>query len=185
MPTTILIKWRSRSANNKGIEFLNTKIDIISYADDLIIFSNNKAGLQESLDIVSEFGKSFEVKFNPDKTVFMTFNSKTNREAQERRKDTWEGEITLDGTTINKVKNFKYLGVELNEENNDKDHIAKRKKSSPIALSKIKSLDILNENTNGYLKGHLYKTFIMSVLYYGAEVIINQKQNVNKLKRID
>ncbi|CAF1085216.1 unnamed protein product, partial [Brachionus calyciflorus] len=46
-------------------------------------------------------------------------------------------------------------------------------------------LDILNENTNAYLKGHLYKTFIMPVFYYGAEVMIHQKQNINELKRIE
>ena len=170
---------------NVGVEIGKSKIDVIAYADDIIIISTTKIGLQETLDMVAQFGTRFEIKFNPDKTIWMVFNSKIKRTVVESRRDSWQGELILDGKIIERVSVFKYLGVEINEENTDKDHLENRKKAAQRALSKLKHLDIICDKTNYFLKGHLYKTYIMPVLYYGSENLDLKKTNINKLERLE
>ena len=50
------------------------------------------------------------------------------------------------------------------------------------ALAKLKNLEIISDRTSPYLKWHLYKTFIMPVLYYGLETIKLSKKNLNSIK---
>lgn len=57
------------SESNCGLNFGKTKIDVIAYADDLLLVSSNKKELQELLDIVTENGRALEIKFNPRKTI--------------------------------------------------------------------------------------------------------------------
>ena len=84
--------------------------------------------------------------------------------------------------TRRRVNKFRYLGVDFDHEYDDKTHIEQRKRATQAALAKLKNLEIINEKTGPYLKGHLYKTFIMPVLYYGMETIKLSKTNLNLIK---
>ncbi|RNA00894.1 RNA-directed DNA polymerase from mobile element jockey-like [Brachionus plicatilis] len=73
------------------------------------------------------------------------FEVKFNPDKTDITDDLWQDKLILDGQEI------------------QQDHLIKRKKAAQIALSKLKSLEILTENTDAFLKGHLYKTYIMPV----------------------
>lgn len=64
-------------------------------------------------------------------------------------------------------------------------HIEKRKKASFAALARLRNLEILTDKTCPYLKGHLYKTFIMPVLLYSIETIKLTRTNINLIKNIE
>ncbi|CAF0778861.1 unnamed protein product [Brachionus calyciflorus] len=173
------------TAQKAGVKLSQIKIDVIAYADDIVVFSNTKKGLQELLNTIADFGRKYEIKFNPDKTLYMIFNNHIKRTVKECNEDRWQGELELDGKAIQKVKVFKYLGFDINDENNDHDHIENRKKAAQKALSKLKNLDILTERTNPFLKGHLYKTYVMPVLTYGFEVLQLKKTVINDIERYE
>lgn len=99
--------------------------------------------------------------------------------------DIWQGDLKLSGRKINKVSSFKYLGVELNDSLDDKFHIEKRIKSAQISVARLRKLEILRNNSNAYLKGHIYKTYIMPILHYGLESINLTKGNVNLITRAE
>ena len=49
------------------------RLNVILYADDILLMCDNYASLQKILNITEEFGKKWELKFNPTKTVYMEF----------------------------------------------------------------------------------------------------------------
>ncbi|CAF1009096.1 unnamed protein product [Brachionus calyciflorus] len=178
----ILIKI---SESKIGMFLDDKKIDVIAYADDILLVSPTKFGLQELVDIVSNIGKELEIKFNPEKTIYSIINRKIKRSINEKRLDLWQNELRLDGQVIKHTHGFKYLGVEFDDDHSDTIHIKKRKKAAQLALARLRNLEIITDQTNAYLKGHLYKTFIMPVLFYGFENINITRSNVNNIKRFE
>ncbi|CAF0805401.1 unnamed protein product [Brachionus calyciflorus] len=102
-----------------GVSFGDLKVDIIVYADDILLIIETRNGLREQLNCVTEYGKENEIKFNPNKSVFMVFNKSTLN----RMEDRWQGPLELAGNRINQVTCMKYLGVEINDKENSLDHI--------------------------------------------------------------
>ena len=137
------------------------------------------------LEAVEEYGDKYEIKFNPDKTYFMIFNQKITRNSQEKRLDTWQEEIMLNGKPINQVPSMKYLGVHISDDDKNKAHIDKRKKAAITALARLNRLGFTSQNIHPNMKGHLYNTYIRPVLYYGLENYHLNKYEKNALKRIE
>ena len=80
---------------------------------------------------------------------------------------------------------MKYLGVEVEENDKNKQHLEKRKRLALSSVARLKSLGIWSEYTNPYLKAHIYKTFIRPVLMYGMETINLLKTEVNGIRQIE
>ena len=49
------------------------KLYLLLYADDIVIFSNTSEGLQNGLDILSEYCSKWKLTVNIDKTKIMVF----------------------------------------------------------------------------------------------------------------
>ncbi len=49
----------------------NTLVNYIMYADDLVVFSPSSAGLQQLLNLCSDYGLEHDILYNPDKSVVM------------------------------------------------------------------------------------------------------------------
>jgi len=62
--------------NSQGIRIGKNKIDIILYADDVVLLSNSALGLQEMIRVVEQYGSKNEVKFNVAKTNILIFHNK-------------------------------------------------------------------------------------------------------------
>jgi hypothetical protein len=60
------------------------KVDILHYADDIVVTSQNKKGGQKQLNLIAKFGLENDIKYNPDKTAFMVFHNTISSEAIER-----------------------------------------------------------------------------------------------------
>ncbi|CAF1104733.1 unnamed protein product, partial [Brachionus calyciflorus] len=54
--------------NEAGFIVGNIKINSILYADDLILICNNILEMNRMLEITENYGKEYEIKFNPNKT---------------------------------------------------------------------------------------------------------------------
>ncbi|RNA01555.1 RNA-directed DNA polymerase from mobile element jockey-like [Brachionus plicatilis] len=164
---------------------ISLKLDIIVYADDILLLSTSKKGLQDLIDIAETYGEKNDISYNPEKTVFMIFNKKTQRPAEVLRKDIWQDNVKLNGIDIKQVKQMKYLGVEITDDNKHIEHLEKRKKSAMAALLKLKSLGLTGPNLHPVMKGHLYKTYVRPVLLYGIESLYLTQRDTLKLKRIE
>lgn len=163
----------------------NMKIDIIVYADDIILISTTKQGLNKQIKEVEKFGTNNEISYNPSKTTFMIFNNSVIRKSDENKCDLWQEELFLNEIKITQVKSMKYLGVIITEDDKNTEHINKRKKSVYAALAKIKTLGTLSNILQPNMKGQLYNAYIRPVLYYGIENFCLNKIEKLAIKRIE
>lgn len=83
-------------------------INALAYADDIVLISKTKAGLQKALDIVEQYCETWRLKINHSKTKTMVF-SRGNRVIK--------AEFTINGTALENVKEFKYLGITIHKKN--------------------------------------------------------------------
>ena len=75
----------------------------LSYADDLCILSPSIKGLQQMLDICTEYGNEFDVLFNPKKTQCMKFS-------KQKKGEDININVNLCDKNLSWVHSFKYLG---------------------------------------------------------------------------
>ena len=85
-------------------------MDIIIYADDILLLSRTRQELQNQLVTVDEFGYNNDLKFNSKKTNFMIFNEKQAKSRDENTLDNWRGELRLGGDVLEEVQTMRYLG---------------------------------------------------------------------------
>ncbi|CAF0743838.1 unnamed protein product [Brachionus calyciflorus] len=171
--------------NKAGLEIDTNKIDIVAYADDVLLVSSTKEGLQQQLNIVQDYGLNNEIKYNPDKTVFMIFHFKLKRNVAELKEDIWQGNLVLDGTAIKRVDTMKYLGVDISEDDRLSKHLSKRKRLVQQALFKLKIIGLQTPFLHPIMKGQLYKTYIRPILLYGLETFYLKLTDINDLKRFE
>ena len=81
----------------------DTLINHFMYADDLAITSPSSAGFQQLLNICSEYGVDFDVKYNAKKSVVMICRTKDDRDLKFPT-------FYLSGQALCVCNNVKYLG---------------------------------------------------------------------------
>ena len=87
----------------EGIDLGTCKICLLLYADDIILFSKNAEGLQESLNVLAEYCDRWKLTVNSTKTKVMIFR-KGGRINQNLR-------FLYKNNVLEIVTKFKYLGV--------------------------------------------------------------------------
>ena len=93
---------RVNENNDSNIYLGNTKVNALMYADDLILLSETKEGLQNLINKVNDFCTERKLSINTKKTKVMVFN----RGNKLIKADLFSNNILLES-----VKTFKYLGI--------------------------------------------------------------------------
>ncbi|KAL0830419.1 hypothetical protein ABMA28_002596 [Loxostege sticticalis] len=91
------------SSMRVGCRIDGVSINNISYADDMVLLSPTVGGLLEMLSVCERYAVEHGLKYNVNKTEYMVF------EAAGKCPET-AGNITLNGLSIKRVTQFKYLG---------------------------------------------------------------------------
>ena len=86
------------------------KINSLFCADDLIILSRSKTGLQNCLDKLSSYCTSWMMKINLKKTKIMVFQKPARKNA--------EFSFLVDGKIIDVVQEYTYLGTRISSSGN-------------------------------------------------------------------
>ena len=138
------------------------KIEVILYADDILLLSNSAEEMQLKIDCAWNYANKHEIKFNPDKTVCMQIVHK---------KIAHKPKFYMNGKPIEYVDLMKYLGVQISCNLTSKQHILKRRQSTmrrsyQLAKSGLDST-VLPPNQ----KAQMYQTYCRPVLVYGLEAI--------------
>ena len=88
---------------NTGCMIGNTLVNHIMYADDLVVFSPSSAGLQQLLNVCSDYGTVHDMKFNIDKSAVMICRTKED-------KCLMFPPFKLAGNILRVLSKYKYLG---------------------------------------------------------------------------
>ena len=84
------------SLPDAGITASGEQLSNIRYADDTTLLENSKEGMEHLAEAVKDESEKFGLKINDSKTNVMVMNG--------------VGKVELDGTELETVNQFKYLG---------------------------------------------------------------------------
>ena len=130
-------------------------IDILMYADDIILTASSAQDAQIMLNEVSKFGETHQIKFNPTKTSLLIYGAK---------KEDQLVNLLLCNQTIVRTTTVKYLGSELADNYSNKQHIQKRKIAVFSSLGNLISSGIINQQMDVFIKINLFKTYLKPLL---------------------
>jgi hypothetical protein len=168
-----------------GLVIGKCSIDIIAYADDILIVTNSKRKAQIMLDEISKYCDQFEIKINADKTVLIIFNYYIERSTADTLLDIWQNDLTLQNVVLTRSHQTKYLGVIISDANDNVEHINKLITSTTKASGAMKSFGLQDEVFSIQMKINMYKTYVMPVLSHGLDVLILSKTQIAMLKRTE
>lgn len=148
---------------NTGAKLIHSKVDIILYADDILLLSNELTGLQKMLIVTEEYGNEFEIKFNPSKTTYMVFGPE--------KKKRNEGLPKFEGECIGRVDSLKYLGCHITKKLSSEMHVNKKRQATNIRIAALKRSVLRNDTTQVRIATQIYKTYCRPILLYGCEAM--------------
>ena len=123
-----------------------TKLNSLFYADDLVILSRFKTGLQTCLNRLSSYCNSWVLSINPKKTKVMIF--------QKRAKKCTESSFHIDNEIIEIVQNYTYLGTLISSTGNFSMALDKLKEKALHALFSLRNTHVspLMSNTAALIR---------------------------------
>jgi hypothetical protein len=132
--------------NTDPVVIGDTSVNILLYADDIVLLSQSKEGLQNSLNILHDFCYTWKLKVNTDKSKIMVFNSNGK---------THLNQFTYNNVDIETVANYCYLGMVLKFKGNFNLAINTLMEKPRKAYFKIKKTIGLNNSYVDFWKNYL------------------------------
>ena len=122
---------------------------VLVYADDIVLIAPSRTGMQKLLNVCQDFGREYNLLYNPDKCEVIMFGTNKNIK-----------DLTLHSKTIPVKNKVKHLGNYLNNNTTDlfdfKNLISDLKIRTNVLLSNFRFLEtksrrnIYNSNCNSF-----------------------------------
>ena len=134
----------------------NLKMNCLSWADDLVLISKTKDGIQNCLNKLSEYCEKWHLTVNTEKTNFMVFGTSKVRT------------LKYNNLTISKVDSYKYLGVIIHKSGKIKYNIEERITKASRAVNMLKGALSSTGNISVDVALSLFDKQILPILTYGS-----------------
>nr|VZI30057.1 unnamed protein product [Spirometra erinaceieuropaei] len=141
-----------------------TTVHELLFADDCALNTTSEEEMQRSMDLFSAACENFGLAINTQKTVVMHQpppNSATAPNAPPQ--------ISVNGTLLQVVENFPYLGSTLSRNTKIDDEVANRISKASQAFGRLQSTVWNRHGLQLSTKLKMYKAVILPTLLYGAE----------------
>lgn len=145
-------------------------LSILMYADDVVLLSTSKKGLQNCVNKLFKFTSEWKLTVNTNKTKVLVFNKGG------RKKDI---KILLGNDVLECVQNYTYLGVNFTASGSFEKAKKELHKKGMKALFKLRKT-FMQELPKPNTLMHIYSHTIQPILLYGSEIwgyIPVKKQN--------
>lgn len=143
-----------------GISVGNATVNLLMYADDLVIIAESRDVLQKLVNKTIEHLNSLQLKVNISKTKWMVFNQK----GRPPRESIW-----INRQCVERVSSFKFLGVILQQNGSFDKALTERKNKAMGALGAMKKV-MRDGSIDFSVKEKIFKATVSSILFYGVEV---------------
>ena len=145
-----------------NVELENLSLRMLMFADDTVVVSESREGIQKGLDFLEEYCDNWGITINVEKTKALVFT----RGGRFSKLDTW----TYKGNKIETVTVFKYLGFHLASSGSFSQGIQERLNSGRRALFGLRKMFNTNSEILPYTKIEMCRTVVCPVLSYCCEV---------------
>nr|VZI28950.1 unnamed protein product [Spirometra erinaceieuropaei] len=149
-----------------------TTVHELLFADDCALNTTSEEEMQRSMDLFSAACENFGLVINTQKTVVMHQpppNSATAPNASPQ--------ISVNGTLLQVVDNFPYLGSTLSRTTKIDDEVANRISKASQAFGRLQSTVWNRHGLQLNTKLKMYKAVILPTLLYGAETWMARRLN--------
>ena len=145
-----------------GIPIFNIFIQLLMFADDMVIFDESVVGLQKSLDKLHNYCKKWGITVNTLKTKVVVF-----RKGGKIGKDCvwYYGNVLLEVVPF-----FKYLGVFISSGGSFSHNIKESVNKARRAMFTLNRIFSKNKELLPKMKINLFNALISPILSYGCEV---------------
>jgi hypothetical protein len=157
-----------------GLSIKDCKISIMAYCDDIIILSSSLFGMQKLLEICSEYGADWNIKFNPLKSCILQTGRRLYKDKEMR--------LFLNRIQVPVVSETKYLGLMMKNSLNFNEYIENKFKEVRKAYNSLYNYGTKPNGLNPFTKAHIYKSLCLPKSLYGLGVITVPDQMINKLE---
>ena len=96
-----------------GIKIGKEQLNILAYADDIALIGKNEIVIRKLFVEMENVAGNFGLRINQEKTKYMIVIKKNNLKKNKI------GHLKVKNYKFERVENFKYLGVIINEDNNN------------------------------------------------------------------
>ena len=151
-----------KSDPNTGISIYQLYLILLLFADDMVLFSDNRTGLQAGLNRLHEYCSHWGLVINVVKTKCLVFRNGGKKNAL----DKWY----YNGEELETVTSFKYLGFVFSSSGKYRkgvDHIVSQGQK---AFFNMKSTINNFDNMNPKMQISLFNSLVGSVLSYACEL---------------
>lgn len=145
-----------------GIRIAGTTVNVLLYADDLVLMSESPEGLQLMINRLATYCKKWGLIINTEKSKIMVFARHTRSSVS----NNW----FFDGNSLEVTKKHKYLGIELNSTTDFKSHLAAKAATCQSLLNITWRRIFANEHISPSAKYKIYEAVVTSTLCYAAQV---------------
>ena len=172
----------------EAVSVNENKFNSLSFADDLVLLSESRTGLQHCLDKLEKYCFDWGLKVNLSKTKVVVFNKSFTKSIKSLN-------FSIDGQPIEVTKSYTYLGIDISSTGSFCKALDSLYKKSLRALFSIyASLNVYSDGSSIPLFLKLFDALVKPVLLYGSEIwghiTFNKKTNnpleklVNKFHKI-
>ena len=138
----------------------------IDYADDMALLDNTDDGLQETTDLLGNYGVYAGLHINVKKTKSMATGKNTSQRPY--TEDTTL-DITVGDNPIEQVSHFVYLGSITSSDGTIDRELSNRIQKASVAFNLLHCI-WNNRNIRTYTKVRIYIAAVLTILLYGCEV---------------
>ena len=154
-------------------KLVNSRINCLMYADDLILTSRSETRLQALLDMLGEYCGKWRMEVNIEKTKAMKFSGNGHK---------CKSTFLYNWKTLENVSKYKYLGIEFCSSGSWSNAIANISNRGMKALFLLKGYNICTGNINPGLGLKLFDQMMRPILCYGAKIwsTFDEKKGLSK-----
>jgi hypothetical protein len=142
-----------------GIPVLDINIDLLMYADDIVLLAENENSLQRMLNCVSDWTNKWRISLNESKTQVVHFRTKSHEKSKVQ--------FQCCDSILETTNGYKYLGIWFDEfldfHVSTNNLAAAASRALGLVISKVKVLGGINFDS--FTK--LYDSFVHPILDYG------------------
>ncbi|KAL3874125.1 hypothetical protein ACJMK2_037180 [Sinanodonta woodiana] len=143
------------NGRRNGIQWtLRSQLEDLDFADDLALLSHSQQQMQDKTNILAATSTQVGLNIQKDKTKILKINYTSNNP------------VTLQGSPLEEVESFTYLGSIFNQQGGTDADVKARIGKASAASIQLKN--IWSSKKISFTKTRLFNSNVMSVLLYGA-----------------
>jgi len=159
-------------AKDCGINIKGVHYNVFCYADDVLLASTTPTGLQSLIDEAVSCISANGLRFNPAKTLCMTYGRSTLSPPP-----SW----TIDGCTLGQTEALTYLGAQIVNDRG-RAHVQRRCQAAQKAFFGLQGAGLHFRGIEPEIAAHIYAVGVRTILTYACESTEISNSTINQLQ---